>query len=118
MENTEKQNWKIAELTATTDATGNYLESLGSTVCKPGKCCGLMMNRDYSYQITDCQQYDNPLFGNCKRRHYFKCFLKKSSSLSNGIISTLSYRSVCTAPGIIISSLLLPFNFLTVSSLK
>lgn len=49
---------------------------------------------------------------------YFRCLLKKLTILSKGIISVRSYKSVCTAPGIIISSLLSPFNFLKVSSLK
>ena len=41
-----------------------------------------------------------------------KFFLKNSAILSKGIISVLSYKSVCTAPGIIISSLLSPFKSL------
>ncbi len=39
-------------------------------------------------------------------KFYQRLFLKKSVILSNGITSVLSYKSVWTAPGIIISSLL------------
>lgn len=44
--------------------------------------------------------------------------LKNASILSKGMMSTLSYRSVCEARGTIISSLLLPLSFLKASSLK
>lgn len=49
---------------------------------------------------------------------YFKLSLKKASILSNGITSVLWYKSTWLAPGIIISSLLLPVNFLKTSSEK
>lgn len=51
-------------------------------------------------------------------RFYFKFSLKNCSSLSKGIMSILSYRSVWTAPGIIIISLFSPFSFLKAPSLK
>ena len=49
---------------------------------------------------------------------YFMYVRKKPSILSKGIFSKLSYRSVCTAPGTMSSSLLSPFSFLKTSSLK
>ena len=49
---------------------------------------------------------------------YFKYSLKKDSSLSTGIMSVRSYKSVWLAPETIINSLLSLFNFLKASSLK
>ena len=53
-----------------------------------------------------------------KGKRYQRLALKKASILSKGMMSTLSYRSVCEARGTIISSLLLPLSFLKASSLK
>lgn len=53
-----------------------------------------------------------------KGERFQRLALKKASILSKGMMSTLSYRSVCEARGTIISSLLLPLSFLKASSLK
>ena len=71
----------------------------------------------------------------CSLQHYFRLLnhifksiniinfnyiflLRKSAILSKGITSRLSYKSVCTAPEMSISSLLSPFSILYVSLLK
>lgn len=50
--------------------------------------------------------------------NYFKFSWKKLTSLSKGMMSVRSYKSVCTASGMSNSSLLLPFNLAKASLLK
>ncbi len=58
------------------------------------------------------------LFRHCNIAPQSKFFLKNASILSNGITARLSYRSVCTAPGIARNSLLAAYLLLRTISLK
>ena len=81
-----------------------------------GSCCGATLRRQGQKKRSPGS--GAPHHTARKGERYQRLALKKASILSKGIMSTLSYRSVCEARGTIISSLLLPLSFLKASSLK